>query len=325
MVAPRGLVIGVVVFHKGGGVLRQRVHHAAAQSVCAGLVVLQPLGVQRRLFAVAGFLAVLRVKIAVGVDAGHVVHGDRHRRFDAGIQRGGVQGQAAPAADAQDADPVRIHVLPQGEVVHRRLEILGVDVRGSHVAGRAAALAGEGGVKGQGQEPPLRHGLGVQAGALLLDGAEGPAHGDGRQLPGGVLGPVEIGSQGDAVAVVEGHLAVLHLVAFRERLVPRFGQMQIHRVGHVAKSSFPVVFCGRIFGRSFQLPQQIVEAVDLFLALVKGVHQAAAVPPQRGDCLGGAPRRTKRAYGVYGGRAAPGVFQILYQFLRRIASLAALA
>ena len=37
--------------------------------------------------------------------------------------------QTAPAADADNTDLLWVHIIPQGEVVHRRLEVLGVDVR----------------------------------------------------------------------------------------------------------------------------------------------------------------------------------------------------
>src|SRR5699024_4413918 len=54
------------------------------------------------------------------------------------------------------------------------------------------------------------HFLGVKAGGLLLDGAEGPADGQGGQRARSPFGPVEVGGQGDAVPVVERHLPVLH-------------------------------------------------------------------------------------------------------------------
>ena len=124
-----------------------------------------------------------------------------------------VQGQPTPAADADDADAIRVHAVKHGQEIHRRLEILRVDVGRGHIPGLAAAFACERWIKGEGQKSPLRHGLGVQAGALLLHRAEGPADGDGRQLTVSVLGDIHIRRQGDAIAIGERHLAVIHFVA----------------------------------------------------------------------------------------------------------------
>ena len=189
-------------------------------------VILQTLRAQGRLLGVTRFLAVLGIEIAFGVDAGHVVHRGGHGSLDARIQRGGVQRHAAPAADADDADARGIDALVQGQKVHGRHEVLGVDVRGGHIAGEAAALAGEGGVEGQGQKAALGHGLGVQAGALLLHRAEGAADRDGREPALPLLGDVEVRRQGDAVAVDKGDLLVPDLLAPREGLVPGPGELQ---------------------------------------------------------------------------------------------------
>ncbi len=129
MVAARGLVVVVVVLDEERRVVRKRVHHAAGQRVCAAAVVRGPLRVQRPLLLVSRVGGVLRVEVAFGVDAGHVVHRGCHGRLDAGVQCGGVQRHAAPTADADDADAFRIHVLLHGQEVDGRLEVLGVDVR----------------------------------------------------------------------------------------------------------------------------------------------------------------------------------------------------
>ena len=97
MVAPGGLVVGVVVFHKGGGILGQRVRHAAAQGIAAALVVLCALAVEGLPLGVAVGFAVLGVKITLGVHPRHVIHGGGHGGLDPGVQGGGVQGHAAPA------------------------------------------------------------------------------------------------------------------------------------------------------------------------------------------------------------------------------------
>ena len=120
----------------------------------------------------------------------------------------------------------------QGQKVHGRHEVLGVDVRGGHIAGEAAALTGERGIKGQSQETALGHGLGVEAGALLLDRAKGAADRDSGQPALRRFRHVQVARQGDAVAVYEAHLAVLDRFTFREGLVPDLGQIQIFHFHH---------------------------------------------------------------------------------------------
>lgn len=105
-------------------------------------------------------------------------------------------------------------------------EVIGADFGRGEVAGRAAALAAEGGVEGDGEEAALGQRLGVEARDLLLDGAVGAADGDGRQTSFGPEGLVEVGRKGDAVAVVKGNFRVFDLVALREGLVPFTGQFQ---------------------------------------------------------------------------------------------------
>ncbi|MNC30952.1 hypothetical protein D3C75_792550 [compost metagenome] len=85
----------------------------------------------------------------------------------------------------------------------------------------AAALAGVGGVKRQSDEPALGQGLGIEAARLLLHRAKGAAQGNGRQLGvSPVLRQIEVSDQGDAITVLEGHLAMLDFVALGKGLVP---------------------------------------------------------------------------------------------------------
>ena len=79
------------------------------------------------------------------------------------------------------------------------------------------------------------------AGHLLLHGAERAADGDGGQLARGVLGDVEVGGEGDAVAVVEGDFRVVHLVTLWENLVPLLGQCQLFF--HIVLLFRLVTFC----------------------------------------------------------------------------------
>ena len=133
-----------------------------------------------------------------GLDA--LVHGD------------GIQRHAAPAADADDADPLAIDRGMQAEEIHRGAEVLGIDVRRGDVARLAAALSGVGRIERQRDEAALRHGLRVQARRLLLHRAERTADGERRQpLAGAVLRQVQVAGQGDAVAVLEGDLLMIDL------------------------------------------------------------------------------------------------------------------
>ena len=85
-----------------------------------------------------------------------------------------MRGSAAAALSA-----IPPHVSTVGEVVHRGHEVLGIYVGGCHVAGRAARLAREAGLEGDGQVARLSQVLSVQAAGLLLYGAERPAHREG--------------------------------------------------------------------------------------------------------------------------------------------------
>ena len=86
--------------------------------------------------------------------------------------------------------------------------------------GLSAALAGAGRIEGNGEIAILRHLLGIQPGGLLLHRTEGAADGNGGQFTFCILWRIQIRCQHDAVAVVEGHLSVVNLVAFRKHLVP---------------------------------------------------------------------------------------------------------
>ena len=220
MVAARGLVVVVVVPDKGGRVLRQGVDHAARPGITAALVVGRPLGVECRALFVARLLAVLRVKIPLGIDPAHVIHGRGNGGAHPGVKGCRIECHAAPAANAEQADFILVHVFAHQKKVNGRLKVLGVDVGGGDISGKPAALSRKGGVKGNGQKAALRQLLRIKSRALFLDGAKGAANGNCRKgalLP---LGGIQVGRQRDAVAVVEGDFSVLHPVAFWENLIP---------------------------------------------------------------------------------------------------------
>ena len=59
----------------------------------------------------ARFLVVLAVKIAVARDTRHIVQGRSDCRLDSRVDAGRLQCHAAPAANADDADALRIDIL----------------------------------------------------------------------------------------------------------------------------------------------------------------------------------------------------------------------
>ena len=257
VVAALRLVVVVIVLHelrRVGG--RFRVHHGALAGAVP--VVLGALRVELLAHGVAGVGVVVGVKVSVGGVAADVVHCGGHGGLDACVHGGRIEGKAAEAADAQDADACRVDIVAGGQVVYGGAEVLGVDVRRGHAAGLSAALAGKRRVEGEGQEAALGQCLRIQARGLLLDGAERSADGNGREWARGPFGLVEVGGQRDAVAVAEGHLAVAYLVALRESLVPFRGECQFFH-----KAVVCVVLC-RTFRQSQQAEESQGEKFFLF-------------------------------------------------------------
>ena len=218
VVAARGLVVGVVVAEELRGVVGQGVGNAAGPAGFAPAQVVEAGRGQAGAKGMAGGLGVVGVEVAVGRDAAHVVEGGGDGDADAGIGGGGIDGQPAPAADADNADPVRVGVGAEGEAVDGGEEVFGIEVGGGDVARVAAAFAGVGGIEGEGQEAAGGQGLRVEAGALLLDGAEGAADGERRQGAPGLGGTVEVSGERDAEAVAEGDLGAAHARVGRKGL-----------------------------------------------------------------------------------------------------------
>ena len=222
MVAALRLVVGVVILDELRRVLRQRVDDTAGFRVRAVPVINRALVVQRFLCRIAVFFVVIRIEIAIRRDAVHVVHRRRDRGLDARVHHRVVDGDAAPAADADDADGVRIHVRAVREVIDGRGEIFRVDVKRSDIADTPAALARERRVERDRQEAALRHRLRVKAGRLLLHRAERAGNRDGCELRvfRRILRLVDIRRERDAVAVVERDFFMRDLLALREHFIP---------------------------------------------------------------------------------------------------------
>ena len=201
MVTARRLVIVVVILHELRGIVRERVHHTAGHRHRIGEAQAGK-GLPHR---VAGSFIVGRIEIAVAAVAGHVVHRNDGRGLDPGIGSRRIEADAAPAADSDDADALRIHVLLPGQEIDRRQEVLRIDVGRSGAAGFSAAFSGEGRVESKRDESALGHIHGVKAAGLLLAGTERAAHCDRGKFPVCGLGFIQVGRKGKAELVVKRH------------------------------------------------------------------------------------------------------------------------
>ena len=132
--------------------------------------------------------------------------------LDAGIHACGVNGHATPTANADDANAVGVDVIAAREVIHCRHKVLGVDIGGGHATGLSTRFAGKGRVEGQGEEPAVCHFLRIQAARLLFNRAERARNGKRCQFALGAFGLIQVGGKRDAVAVMEGDLAVVDLI-----------------------------------------------------------------------------------------------------------------
>ncbi len=168
---------------------------------------------------VHNLLALLRrivVLVAAGHAARHVVHRGRGDRLDTAVCSRRGERHTAQAADGLHADPLAVDDLLQAEEVDGGAVVLGVDVGRSHVAHRAAALPGEGGVEGEGDVAAAGELVGVETRGLFLDRAERAADRQSGQLAPGVLRHVEVCGDLDAVAVLEQHRGPLDVLVQRE-------------------------------------------------------------------------------------------------------------
>ena len=227
MIAARSLVVLRILADEGRLFARELVDGDGREGVfCEAGSVLAGAEVCDLLLGAIAVVGRAAVVVAPGSDAWHVVHGARHDGFDARIVSGSIERDAAPATDAEDADACGVDAVEVAEVVDGGLEVFRVDVEREDVARMAATLTRKRGVEGQRDEAALGECLCVKSAGLLLDAAEKSADGDGGQLARSAFGHVEIGGQGEAKMVVEGHLAVLHTVALGEHFVPFCGQWQ---------------------------------------------------------------------------------------------------
>ena len=111
VVTALGLIIRVVIFHKPGSSLWQWVNDTASAFVRAVLEVLSTLGSHRLTCLHALFFRVTAHEVALAVHLRHVVHGRSDSSFYAGVEGGSVDSHTAKAADADNADTLRINVI----------------------------------------------------------------------------------------------------------------------------------------------------------------------------------------------------------------------
>ena len=225
VIAARCLVIPVIVFHKLGSIVGKRVYHPSCQRIRALAVVFRTLGIELLAKLIAR-IGIHGIEIAVGIHPAHVVHRSGDGSLDARVDGCRIQRHASPSADAQYPDTVGIHLLAGRKEVHRRTEVLRIDVRRRHITGFTPTLTGVRGVEGNGQESAFGQCHGIQARRLFLHRSERSAHGNGRKFSLGLLGHVHVGRQRNAIAVGKSHFPVVHLVAQREHLVPFMCQIQ---------------------------------------------------------------------------------------------------
>ena len=142
MIAALGLVVVEVVLDELRRIGGEFIGYAARKVVSAGAIVCRPFFCKCLTKLVATF-GIKRIKVTVDGYATHVVHGRSNGGLDADVDSGGVDRHAAPTADAENADFVRIDVLSCGEIVDSGRKIFSVDVARSYITGITAAFSGK--------------------------------------------------------------------------------------------------------------------------------------------------------------------------------------
>ena len=227
MVAALRLVIGMVVLHKPGCILWQRVDDAACTLVCSCLVVFRALPGHGLALLHALLRGVFALEVALDVHLAHVVHRAGDGCLDARVDGSGIDGHTSKAANADDTDALCIYIILHRKKIDGSEEVLGVDVGRSHAPRFAATLSCERGVEGNGEESTLCQMLGIETARLFLHGSKRSTNGNGCQSALSVLGCVHVGSEFDAVTIVEGDLLMVDLLTLGENLVPLLCHLQL--------------------------------------------------------------------------------------------------
>ena len=178
VVAALGLVVIVIVMDEVGRLWRHAINHPASHRIGVGEALLG----ENLAVLMASLLDVESVVVVVAADARHVVHRRGHCGLDARVGCRSVEGNAAPAADADDANAVCIYIFLFRQEIDSSHEVLGIDVGRGCATRLTAALAGIGRVEGQCHKAALGHPHSIQAARLLLGSTERTGNGDGGPL-----------------------------------------------------------------------------------------------------------------------------------------------
>ncbi len=160
MITTLCFVIIVVIFHKLWSVgCWFRIHDRTLVRTIA--VILRTLLAQLYTHLITLLCRAL-VKVSIGIDASHIIHGGGNCSLDSRVVGGSIDGKTAPTADAQDSDAVGIDKFVGGEIIHCGTEILCVQVGRCHIARYATAFTCKRRVEGDSKETSLGKCLGVK-------------------------------------------------------------------------------------------------------------------------------------------------------------------
>ncbi len=109
MIATLRFIVSVIVLKIPRSIFRHRISHTTTESIGAVFVIFKSLRIHCLAFLVADFLAVFAVEIPVGIDTAHIIHCRGNRYFDTGIERRCIDCHAAPAADTDNTDFLRVN------------------------------------------------------------------------------------------------------------------------------------------------------------------------------------------------------------------------
>ena len=148
----------------------------------------------------------------------HVVHADRCDGFQAGVDLRSADGEAAAAADPDNADTFPVDKGAGAEEIHRCAEVLRIDIRQDGIARFSVAFTPEGEVECQRDEPAFGQFRGVQTGALFLDCAHRVPDDDGGVFSPflQLLGQEEPCAYFHFVLVGKGYFLGVYRIAFVE-------------------------------------------------------------------------------------------------------------
>ena len=144
---------------------------------------------------------------------------------DTGVGGRRVEGHSAPAADADNADTVRIDRILNRKKVDGGTKIFRIDIGRSHIPGFTTAFSGIRRIKGDCQKAFFGQCLRIKTGSLFFDSSERPRNGQRRQFSFFPFGNVHIGRQRNSVTVVKDDFFVFDSLASGKGFVPLLRQL----------------------------------------------------------------------------------------------------